>query len=324
MPVRFMRLLLLCLLAAWQAAWAEPAPAATAATEAKILEQGQTPPARGLLYEIRKDTHTAYLYGTIHLGRTDFYPLDLATTRALAQSTELVVELDATQADKVQAALLKHGILPRGQTLEAVLTPELDQRLEAQLNAHGMPKAAVQPLKPWMAVLTLLSGLVQKTGHDPALATDFHLIRLARQRGKPVVELESADEQFSLFDRLPQPDQLAYLDETLSLFESRQAHADLHALIAAWLDSDAHALNRLWLKSLRDSPRSAAWMARVLVDERNSRMANQIDQMLTEGHTPFVAVGALHLTGEKGLPALLEARGYRVTNLYPKNAKETP
>lgn len=324
MSVRFIRLFLLLLLTGWQAAWAESAPATAAPAQAGILKQLEQAPARGLFYEVRKDGKTAYLFGTIHLGKPDFYPLDLATTRTLAQSSELVVELDATQADKVQAALLQHALLPQGQTLDAVLPPGLGRRLNAQLEALGMPAAALQPVKPWMAALALVTGLIQKMGYEPGLATDFYLIRLAGQLGKPVTELESADEQFGLFDRLPQQDQLVFLDESLSLFENHQAQADLQALVAAWLDGDAQTLRQLSLKSLRDSPRSAAWMERVLFDERNARMADKIDQLIAGGRTPFVAVGALHLTGETGLPALLEARGYRVTNLHPRNTKKTP
>lgn len=321
MSIRFIRLLLLCLLAGSQAVWADTA---SGTAQAQALEQLQQAPARGLFYEVRKGGQKAYLYGTIHLGRPDFYPLDLATTRALAQSSELVVELDATQADKVRAALLQNGMLPRGQTLDAILPPELGKRLQAQLEAQGIPEAAVQPVKPWMAGLALLAGLIQKMGYDPELGTDFYLIQVARQFGMPIAELESASEQFSLFDRLPHQDQLVYLEESLSLLENHQAQSDLEALIAAWLASDAPALHQLTLKSLRDSPRSAAWMERVLIRGRNSGMASKVDQMIRSGHTPFVAVGALHLTGETGLPALLEAKGYRVTNLYPKNVKETP
>jgi uncharacterized protein YbaP (TraB family) len=322
MSIRFVRLFLLCLLVGWQAAWAEPAPDTTAPSQAEILKQLQQAPARGLFYEVRKGGQTAYLYGTIHLGRADFYPLDLATTRALAQSSELVVEVDTTQTAKVQAALLQHALLPRGQTLDTVLPPELGKRLNTQADAQGLPKAAIQPVKPWMAALTLTVGLIQETGYDPGLATDSYLIQLAKQFGKPVAELESATEQFNLFDRMPEAEQLAFLEESLGLLESHQAQTDLEALVAAWLASDEKALRQLWQKSLRDSPRSAAWMEGALYRERNSRMASRIDQMVAGGHTPFVAVGAIHLTGEAGLPALLQAKGYRVTNLYPGNAHQ--
>lgn len=323
MSVRSIRVILLCLLAGWQAASAEPAAETAAPSQAEILKQLQQAPARGLFYQVQKGSKTAYLFGTIHLGRPDFFPLDLATTRALVQSSELVVEVDTSRADRIQAALQQHALLPSGQTLDAVLPPELGKRLQAQLDANGIPKAALQPVKPWAAAVTLMAGLAQKMGYSPELATDSYLIQLAKQIGKPVGELETADEQFALFDSLRPEEQLAYLDESLTLFENRQAQSELEALLTAWLNNDAEALHQQWRNSLRDSPRSAAWMDRVMVQDRNSRMADKIDQMIASGHTPFVAVGALHLAGDAGLPTLLEARGYRVTNLYPRNGHGT-
>jgi hypothetical protein len=322
MSLRFIRRALLALLASWQFAWADPAPVAQ--TPPYSLEQLAQAPARGLLYAARKGDQTAYLFGTIHLGRAEFYPLDLATTQALAQASELAVELDATDAARMRDALLKYAFLPPGQTLAATLPAELHQRLGAQADALGLAAAELQPLKPWMAALSLLTGLVRAMGYDAGYATDFYLIELARALDKPITELESADEQFALFDRLPREDQLVFLDESLRLFENGQAAGDLESLIAAWLAGNAATLHELALKSLRDSPRSAAWMERVLVTERNLHMAERIEQLTARGRTPFVAVGVLHLTGETGLPALLAARGYAVTPLHPGKPKETP
>ena len=50
------------------------------------------------------------------------------------------------------------------------------------------------------------------------------------------------------------------------------------------------------------------------VDERNLRMLNRALPLLEEGCT-FIAVGALHLPGEKGLLALIEAAGFDVRPL---------
>lgn len=327
MPIQLFRLLLLFLLAGWQFAWAESAPdtatpAITVPVQAKpdpaeILRQMQAAPPRGLFYKISKNGRTAYLFGTIHVGKADFYPLDMATMQALVQSSELVVELDATQTDKMKAAIQHYAMLPAPQTLDAILPPELGKRLQTQFDILGVPRETVQSWKPWMATLALVMGAMQKSGFDPGYATDIYLIMLGKGLNKPVTELESIDYQLQLFDTLSHQEQLDFLSESLATLETGQQQGDTQVLIEAWLNNDAEKLHQLSLKSFRDNPRTARWMKQKLFTERNQHMAEKIDRMLTEGHTPFVAVGALHLTGKDGLPALLEKRGYRVTNLYP-------
>jgi uncharacterized protein YbaP (TraB family) len=317
-----MRLLLIFVLAGWQAAWAESAstpdtPAATAADAEDALRQMQAAPPRGLLYEVSKNGRTGYLFGTIHVGRADFFPLDMVATQAMAKSGELVVELDASQTDKVQAGLRRYALLPAPQTLDSLLSPQLQQRLHAQLDALEIPREAVQGWKPWMVTLTLTMGALKKLGYDFEYATEFYFISIAKALNKPVTELEGIDYQFQLFDNIPPEDQLVYLDESLGYLERNEMQADTNTLINAWLASDPAALQQITLKSLQDSPRSAAWIKQKLIAERNRHMTDKIDQMLIEGRTLFVAVGALHLTGTDGLPALLGKRGYRVVNLYP-------
>jgi len=168
-----------------------------------------------------------------------------------------------------------------------------------------------------MATLALTVGALKKLGYGFEYATEFYFIAIASALNKPIAELEGIDYQFQLFDSIPPQDQLVYLDESLGYLEKNDMQADTQALIAAWLAHDPAALQQLTLKSFEDTPRSARWMKQKLFTERNQRMADKIDQMIGDGHTPFVAVGALHLTGNDGLPALLEQRGYRVTNLYP-------
>lgn len=320
MSFRACWLLLFCFMAGWPSARAEstlPAP--------DIHAQIDAAPARGLFYAIHRGTRTAYLFGTIHVGRPDFFPLERRATEALADSSTLVVELDATQAETMRAAMRRHALLPDGETLGARLSPPLRTRLAAQLDALGMPQRSIRAYKPWMAALTLTLAGVQQSGFDGAYATDGYLIGLARGLHKPVVELESADEQLGLFDTLPRTDQTAFLDEALRSLENGKLADDTRALVSAWLAGDARALERLAAVSLDENPRSGPWMQQKLFVERNYRMAERIERLLADGQSPFVAVGALHLVGPNGLPALLAARGYRVVNLYPasRTTKET-
>jgi hypothetical protein len=47
-------------------------------------------------------------------------------------------------------------------------------------------------------------------------------------------------------------------------------------------------------------------------------MAARIHALHTAGKRTLVAVGALHLVGPQGVPALLQARGYKLTQLLPR------
>ena len=135
MIITLLRLLPVLLLAGWQVSWAESAPdtpqqavspAAPADTSSEaMLKKMQAAPARGLFYKISNKGKQAYLFGTLHVGKHDFFPLDMATTQALAESSVLAVELDATQTDKLMAATQRYAMLPSGfaptQTLTLIL-----------------------------------------------------------------------------------------------------------------------------------------------------------------------------------------------------------
>ena len=329
MTIKTLRLLVLFLLTGWQGVWGDatldaPAPpiaesGQSAADPAEILKKMQAAPPRGLFYKITKNGRTAYLFGTIHVGTADFFPLDMATTQALVQSSELVVELDPTQTDKMQVGMQRYAVISPSQRENARLPTALQQRLQVQAVALKMSPEMGSTFKPWMCALSLVIGSLQKEGFYSEYASDIYLVGLARGLKKPIAELESIDSQLQLFDTLPRKAQLAFLDETLTLLERGQLQADTQKLIDAWLTNDAPMLLKLSLKSLSENPQSAKWMKQKLFSERNQRMTQKIDQMLNSGRSPFVAVGALHLTGEDGLPALLKQRGYRITNLYPES-----
>jgi len=63
------------------------------------------------------------------------------------------------------------------------------------------------------------------------------------------------------------------------------------------------------------TPRVASEFRRRLIIDRNQRMAERLEPIMARQPT-FIAVGAMHLPGERGVLALLAARGYRVTAVY--------
>ena len=75
-----------------------------------------------------------------------------------------------------------------------------------------------------------------------------------------------------------------------------------------WLAGDMDGLEALGRAGMLGDPE----LREALLDARNHAWMNRIAPLVAEGRRPFVAVGAAHMLGAGGLPALLAARGYTV------------
>ena len=59
-------------------------------------------------------------------------------------------------------------------------------------------------------------------------------------------------------------------------------------------------------------PAQVRQQTKLFNDDRNPPMAEGIDRLHGDGKRAFAAVGALHMTGDKALPLLMQQRGYTV------------
>ena len=91
----------------------------------------------------------------------------------------------------------------------------------------------------------------------------------------------------------------------------------LERLAEAWARSDYQELSNYaqWCRCV-DTEDDRALMRR-LIDGRNVAMADALQRRHEAGERLFLAVGALHMIGEQGVPALLQARGFEVRRIEP-------
>lgn len=286
-------------------------PEATAPTPEQVREAARTARDRGFLWRIEKDGRHAHLYGTLHVGQPAWLVPGPRTRQALADAAMLALELDPTDAD-TQAALMQRLSTP----LKRPLPPALTARLRRQAEADCLPWAALQPLRPELQLTTLVLSAARRQSLDAAYGSEMVLLGMARQLDKPVHALESAAEQAEalLMDDDAQLVQL--LESSLDDLESGRATAVLQKLATAWAERDVQLLQTYeqWCECV-ETEAERVLMHRLL-GERNARLAARIDALHGEKGPLFVAVGALHLFGPQGLPALMKARGYRVEPVF--------
>jgi uncharacterized protein YbaP (TraB family) len=275
------------------------------------------PPAsatdRGALFKVSANGHSMYLFGTMHVGRPDFYPLEPRIAQAVAAASTLALEVDPDSPPEVVGkAVRDHAMAAAGFKMPAPLAA----RLARVLQKDGIDPAAVAPFKPWMVAVILALQDVAAQGYSPGLAVDAHLSGLARAGKVKVMSLESAELQMALFDRLSDAEQLRFLDESISNLETGKASAEIRAIVDAWSTADRTALDALAEKVASDTTLSGRFTREVLLDGRNRAMADKLLQLLAQENNTVAAVGVLHLLGKNSVPVLMRARGVTVERVY--------
>jgi len=254
---------------------------------------------------------TVYLAGSVHLLPAQDAALPGAFDRAYRDCAILVMELDLGKLDPAQLALWmqQHGTLSADTTLRAVLGEPRYARLAAAAAGLGVPMSLLDTQAPWVIAVELTELEYTRLGYDPDQGVDEQLLRRAQADGKPTAGLETVDEELGGLERLPRPDQLKILDQTLS--ELQDSQADTLVALSAWRHGDAARLATLLSREYREFPA----LYRPLVTDRNQHWLPQIERFLQDDRNTLVVVGALHLVGDGGLLELLRQAGYQPVQL---------
>lgn len=300
--------------------FAAPAPWAQEGAPQPAAQQParESVPNRGALFKVVQNDHTLYLFGTIHVGAPDFYPLEPRVLGALARASVLALETDTlADPDRMVRALQQHGMYARGGgSALAALPAPYRPRLERLLRRYALDADAVAPMKPWLLATVLTVSEFAAQGYDTALGVDGWLARQAHQRKLPVLELESPDSQLALLDGMTADEQSRFLQDGIDGIENHEQASQAREIAEAWRTADAAALEALARKAAADDTFSGRFVQRVLLDGRNPALADGIAALLARETDSLAAIGVLHLVGTNSVPELLRKRGLTVERIY--------
>lgn len=265
---------------------------------------------RGLWYVVRSETDTAYLVGSIHVGRADFYPLPDPLEQSFAAAGPLVMELDPDKLNTpdVQQRSLRMALYPEGDSLRNHVKPETYRRALEEAGRLGLPEPVLNRFKPWMLAVTLQVFCFQKAGLAPDYGVDRYFARRGKELGKRLVELESVDAQMALMNGFSPAEAEDFLLGTLQDLADGSA---IDGMIKSWLAGDAAGLEAVIMKPLQEYPETASIYEKLFFS-RNRAMAAGIERLMAERQQPFVVVGAGHLVGQQGIVEILRRKGYLV------------
>ncbi len=264
--------------------------------------------AHPAIWHVRGPDGEAYLLGSIHLLPENIDWRTPAIKAAMAKANVFVFEVSADEKAQAEIRRLvgEMGMLPPGQSLRASLEPSARADFDAAIAQAHLPPDVVDHERPWLISLQLLVAEGEAKQYSADAGVDRAVMAIAAKAHKQTRFFETIEQQFRL---------LAGSDEDLQLkeFQSdlkdyRKGDDDLAAMISAWSKGQADKLAALMNSELADQPD----VKKALLTDRNRRWTLQIETMLRERRVFFITVGAGHLAGAEGVPALLRAAGYKV------------
>ena len=248
----------------------------------------------------------SYLYGTFHLLCPDDIQISDKVTKAFEASGQLVLELDMDDPS-IMPAIQQSMVFTDGTTAKDYLN-ESEYKLVAGFfnDSLGLPFEKLQVIKPFfLSSMTVLHFL----GCQPA-SFEQGLIKLANEQEIEVKGLETVEEQVSFINNLSMETQKKMLLENLEKYDSSKIM--FNKMVDYYMNEQLEQINAISEEYMSDD---YADMKEEMLIKRNENWIQDIRELITHQST-FIAVGAGHLPGEKGVIDLLRKAGYTVEPVH--------
>ena len=266
-------------------------------------------------YQVQWQGKSAYLLGSIHIGRADFYPLPTQIETALGKAKGLVVEVDMNKADS-NALLRQYG---RADKTKGLDWQSRDKQTVESMTPYCAATAnvcqSIQSFAPWLQATQVNLIRYNNLGYSTDYGVDMQL--MARHAALPVYQLETAESQFQLLASFDSQAQWSMVREAISTSDT-----DLLSLIAAWRSGNEAELDSIMQEQMGGEGDTE--MLEKILWRRNHVMADGIIKLMgsTEVTAPlFVVVGAGHVVGDKSVMQLLEQAGAKVNACWKQTCE---
>lgn len=273
----------------------------------------ETPPPSPALFEVSAGPSKVYLFGSIHMLPRDWAWRTKAIDHAVRSSDVFVFETSLTQeqVSKVRLFVRDNGSLPHGQHLSRMLSPRGLKDFNSALTMTPLDPASVNAMRPWLALMVLGDYKIQNGPLRSFVeeGVDFTIEQQAREAGKPIRHLETAESQLQLLIETTPDNDIAGFEA--ELHELTKVDNKYRRLLEGWTVGSQTQLARVLAEEAVRNPDEK----KLLLDKRNRNWVPQIESMMVSKKTIFVTVGAAHLVGPGSVLDILCVRGWKVQRI---------
>ena len=259
-----------------------------------------------------------YLFGTIHVGKADFYPLAPVIEDSFKKADQLITETDLNEpqdSNRLLKMLLRKGTYAEGDSVENHIGQQTRAHLLSYIEGSKELAAQYIRMKPWFLSVSIALIEARRMGLSTNDGLDRHFADAAVAMRKPIGTLETTEFQLELMSSFSEELQDRLL--LSALLDAERETELMDQLLRAWKTGDADAMEEAKLRYVREYPQLKPVFEKMF-DQRNDAMTGKIEQFLQTPKTTFIAVGAGHLTGERGILNQLRGKNYTVEQLHDK------
>ena len=265
-----------------------------------------------LLWEVSGKNLPAnsYIFGTFHLMCKDDIHFSTALTKALASADEVYMELDMDDPATLLGGM-SMMTMKGGKKLKDFYSKDEYKRLASFFkDSIGFQLDMMQSMKPSMLEALLYPKMLKC---NTSTGVEMELMVLAKKNKKEIKGLETMAFQASVFDSIPYETQAKGLLKAIDSLPEYRLSFD--SMVQVYKSQRINEMEAMLMKG--DFGEDMEQNGDVLLYNRNRNWVKQLKDIMPK-ESVFVAVGAGHLLGDKGLIALLKAEGYTVRPILNK------
>jgi uncharacterized protein YbaP (TraB family) len=263
--------------------------------------------AHPAIWTIHGAKGTVYLVSSLHLlpPQVDWHRPEIDSAMKSADSFVFEVPTGESERDTETQFILQKGLLPAGQKLSMRLTPDGRRAFQRALDMAGVEQVNVDQKQPWLAEVVLTVQSMYRRNYSALHTPEGEAHDFAARNGKDVRYFDTTEQQMEFLAGANRTGSTEQFSAVLADFPNQEERET--RFVEAWAAGDVTMSAALVAAGLADLPGEQR-----LLNARNRDWASQIEAMLGENRTFFVAVGIAHLVGPNGVPALLRERGVTV------------
>ena len=275
-----------------------------------------------LLYKVTdKDGNYVWLFGSIHVGTDNFYPLPDYVISAYNNADALAVECDTTTFENdidAQTEAIMPMLYLDGTKISDHVSDEVYEVGVEAMTEFGIYTQIMDFYKPIMWYSMIESAMTLQTGADSELGIDYFFLDNAHDTKKEIIEIESVIFQYQMLANYSEELQALLLEDILYTYQEErvQFKEEILKLMDIWARGDEKEFSDY----LSDDAEYESTEYQELYDEfntamiteRNLNMADFVEETLKTGKVVFICVGSAHVVGDGAMADLLAQRGYTV------------